>query len=100
MTRSYEVCCLRELVLEKRRLSIKKVLSFDNVWFVMDSSLWSWLGETNIITKQVQVWISLMTTKAATRTCDFQQDTPHRLALNEETTNHGRRCNKEQKRHF
>ncbi|GLJ26250.1 hypothetical protein SUGI_0504450 [Cryptomeria japonica] len=81
LLRSYEAYCLRELIVETRRLPNNKVLQFDNNWFVMGTSPWCWLEANKIIIKEVQVWISLMIGKAARRTCDFQLDTPHRSAL-------------------
>lgn len=54
---SYEVFFLRELIVESKRLPKNKVIQFDNVWFVMDASPWSWLKAKNITANEVQVWI-------------------------------------------
>lgn len=58
VSRSYEVYCLRKMIMESRRLPNKKVLQFDNIWFVMDTSPWSLLEMVNITAKEMQVLMS------------------------------------------
>lgn len=68
-SRAYDLCCLNELIVETKRLPNKKVLQFDNVWFVKDITSWSWSEVRNLTTKVVR------------RICDFQLGLPHRTTV-------------------
>lgn len=81
LLRSYEAFCLRELIVETKKLPNKKVVQFDNVWFVTDTSPWSCLKAKNIAAKEVQLWIILMIAKTFGRMCVFQLETSHKPAL-------------------
>lgn len=85
LLRSYEVSCLKEMIRETKRLLTKKILHFDNVWFVWHTTPWSLLVMENILVMEIEVWIRFWAAKAVNRTCYICLNTPHGPAPLEES---------------
>ncbi|XP_059067318.1 uncharacterized protein LOC131858206 [Cryptomeria japonica] len=59
---------IEELITKTKRSPNEKILQFDNVWFVMSPTPWSWLELENRTAMEIEAWIRLWAAKAAKRT--------------------------------
>jgi hypothetical protein len=73
------------MIRETKRLLTKKILHFDNVWFIWHTTPWSLLVMENILAMEIEVWIRFWAAKAVNGTGDIRLNTPHGPAPLEES---------------